>query len=178
MVNVSQTPSQGLECFEESTDLRGPRSTVSEEAHRHDRGRDHGAANHPEPVTAAPLANVAVDLAQHPSDLGHSRWTALRLNFPHEVTLYRSLNNGYLDPLPITSRVVTVHDVYASTPVSGTRYEFDDVGVSAARDPANTYFFAVGVDGVMTDSVLCTHGADARTYFPVPDVSATSDVGC
>jgi len=138
----------------------------------------HDAENHPEPVAAAPLVNVAVDLAQHPSDFGHSRWTALGSDFSPEVTLYRSLNNGYLEPLPIVPRIVTAHDSYASTPVSWPRYEFDDVDVSAAQDPANTYFFAVSVDGVMTDSVIWAHGANARTYFPMPDVPTTSGVGC
>ncbi len=49
-------------------------------------------------------------------------------------------------------------------------WDFNDVDISAARDPLNRIYFWVSVDGVPTDSNVWAHGADARTIFPQPDV--------
>ena len=57
-----------------------------------------------------------------------------------------------------------------STQVRFLAWDFNDVDISAARDPLNRIYFWVSVDGVPTDSNVWAHGADARTIFPQPDV--------
>lgn len=57
-------------------------------------------------------------------------------------------------------------------------YEFDDIDIAAAQDPANKYDFAVQVDGVPAHSAIWAHGADARTYFLRRDVPASAGDGC
>jgi len=49
-------------------------------------------------------------------------------------------------------------------------WDFNDVDVSAARDPQSKLHFWVEVDGIRTYSNFWTHGVDARTYLPNPDV--------
>ena len=49
-------------------------------------------------------------------------------------------------------------------------WDFNDVDVSAARDPANKLTFFTTVDGVRTLHNAWTHAADARTVFPQADV--------
>ena len=51
-------------------------------------------------------------------------------------------------------------------------WDFNDVDVSAARDPANKLTFFVTVDGVKTLHNVWVHAADARTIFPQPDAPA------
>jgi hypothetical protein len=51
-------------------------------------------------------------------------------------------------------------------------WDFNDVDVSAARDPANKLTFFVTVDGVQTLHNVWVHAADARTIFPQPDTPA------
>jgi hypothetical protein len=51
-------------------------------------------------------------------------------------------------------------------------WDFNDVDVSAARDPANKLTFFVIVDGVKTLHNVWVHAADARTIFPQPDAPA------
>jgi len=51
-------------------------------------------------------------------------------------------------------------------------WDFNDVDVSAARDPANKVTFFATVDGVKTLHNVWVHAADARTIFPQPDVPA------
>jgi hypothetical protein len=51
-------------------------------------------------------------------------------------------------------------------------WDFNDVDVSAARDPANKLAFFVTVDGVQTLHNVWVHAADARTIFPQPDTPA------
>jgi hypothetical protein len=49
-------------------------------------------------------------------------------------------------------------------------WDFNDVDVSSAKDPANKIAFSATVDGVRTLSNVWTHAADARTLFPQQDV--------
>jgi hypothetical protein len=49
-------------------------------------------------------------------------------------------------------------------------WDFNDVDVSAAREPANKLTFFVTVDGVKTLHNVWVHAADARTIFPQPDI--------
>lgn len=51
-------------------------------------------------------------------------------------------------------------------------WDFNDVDISAARDPANKLAFFVTVDGVKTLHNVWVHAADARTIFPQPDAPA------
>jgi hypothetical protein len=51
-------------------------------------------------------------------------------------------------------------------------WDFNDINVSAARDPANKLTFFVTVDGVQTLHNVWVHAADARTIFPQPDAPA------
>ena len=129
-------------------------------------------------VAAAPLANVAVDLAVHPSDMGRSRWTSVGLGFGHPVRLYRSLNNGYLEPHAVQPEIVTHDETWGPSPGSWPRYEFDDVDVAATQNPANTYYFAAYVDGSTTHPAIWAHGANSSTYFPQRDVPASSGATC
>jgi hypothetical protein len=65
-------------------------------------------------------------------------------------------------------RMVTVSD--RTFPV----WDFNDVDVSPARNPANKLSFFVTVDGVETRHNVWTHAADARTIFPQQDVPAST----
>ncbi|MGH2460143.1 MAG: hypothetical protein ACRDIY_14910 [Chloroflexota bacterium] len=138
----------------------------------------HDRQGRPASVTAAPLANVAVDLAAHPSDMGHSRWTSVGLGLGQTVQLYQSLDNGFLEPVPIQPKVIDESQTWGPVPGIWPRYEFDDVDVSAAQDPANTYYFAAYVDGITTHPTIWAHGADAQTDFPRADLPTASGAGC
>lgn len=81
------------------------------------------------------------------------------------VRLWRSLNNGYEEEVAIGRKVIK-----RVGELSFPTWEFNDVDVSAARDPVNKYYFRVTVDGVDSRSNVWAHGADARTYFPRQDV--------
>lgn len=51
-------------------------------------------------------------------------------------------------------------------------WDFNDIDVSDARDPANKLAFFVTVDGARTLSNVWAHASDARTLFPQQDVPA------
>ena len=79
---------------------------------------------------------------------------------PH-VWLVRAVNN---DPgRQITQGVVRRDGVL-------THWDFNDVDVSPARDPSSKLHFWVEVEGIRTYSNFWTHGLDARTYLPIPDL--------
>jgi photosystem II stability/assembly factor-like uncharacterized protein len=48
-------------------------------------------------------------------------------------------------------------------------WEFNNIRVSRAKDPANKVHLWVNVEGVDTYPTIWTHGADARTLFPAKD---------
>ncbi|MBI2911854.1 MAG: hypothetical protein HYY05_06905 [Chloroflexi bacterium] len=124
-----------------------------------------------QPVAAAPLANLAVDLFEHPMSVDRRAPNkSVDMGFDREVRLLRALNHGYLERvMPANHRTTrTVGDL------SWPRWEFNDVDVSAAADPFNKYYFAIEVDGVPTHTTIWSHGADARTIFPQRDVVARS----
>lgn len=115
------------------------------------------------PVTEASKANIAVWLFQSDTDkLQSCQWSPT-------VRLWRSLNN---EP----GEMVGVGRKSSGHYFAGNRaiptWEFNDVDVSAARDPGNRLFFWVTVDGVPTRSNVWAHAADPRTYFPQQDVPA------
>jgi hypothetical protein len=136
----------------------------------------HNTHGNPAAVAQAPLANVAVDLFQHPIPFwGMTQGTAtvLTTDLRPRVWLLRALNDGYLERVKPADQTITYHG-YAVWP----RYEFDDIDVSAAQNPLNRYYFAVQVDGVAAHTTIWAHGADARTSFPRRDVPASGGAGC
>ena len=83
------------------------------------------------------------------------------------VRLWRTVNNGFEEMVAVGQKVIKREGGLAY-PV----WEFNDVDVSAARDPRNKIYFRVAVDGVDSRANVWSHGADARTYFPQQDVPA------
>ena len=53
-------------------------------------------------------------------------------------------------------------------------WDFNDIDVSQARDPANKLTFFATVDGVDTLHNIWVHAVDARTIFPLPDTPSGS----
>lgn len=112
-----------------------------------------------QPVAQAELANIGVYLFQPGTD------AVVPCDFDPAVHLWRAYNNQVADLIGQAGRREEVS-------VDGKRFIrwlFDDVDVSAARDPLSKVFFYVTVDGVSTYHNVWSHGADARTYFPEQD---------
>jgi hypothetical protein len=115
----------------------------------------HGSAT----VDQATQANIGVQL------YGHGTTQSVQADYPNTVRLYRSVNNGPME-------VAATGDLVLQT-TNGQTYptwQFNDVDVSDARDPANRVYFRVDVVGATTYSTVWTHGVDARTNFPKQDV--------
>ncbi len=90
-------------------------------------------------------------------------------DFGNTVRLWRALNNNPAANVASgTRRLVTRNGV--TFPV----WDFNDIDVSAARDPLNKYYFYVTVDGMPTNFNIWSHGADARTYLPNPPVPSSA----
>ena len=123
-----------------------------------------------QPVERAPLANIGVDLALHPVNPPSYAWSSVGFEVNQPVRLLRALNSGYLEPVKAADQVLNMTGGDRAWP----RWIFNDVDVSAARDPQNKYYFAVQADGVETHTTIWTHGADARTYFPQKDIPTRS----
>ncbi len=123
-------------------------------------------------VTEASLANVGVDLFHHPVISPTGDPPSVGFGFDRPVWLLQALNNGYLEPVKVGEKVRATSPLAEG--VSWPRWVFNNVDVSAARDPANKYYFAVKVDGVPTHTTIWAHGADPRTYFPEKDIPASS----
>ncbi len=81
------------------------------------------------------------------------------------VRLLRAQNNGVLEEVAVGERRLA-----EAGGVSYPVWDFNDVDVSAARDPQNKLYFMVSVDGMQTLPNVWVHGVDARTYFPQMDV--------
>jgi hypothetical protein len=139
----------------------------------------HDAQGRERPVAEAEVVNVGVGVQWH-AEFGAG--PSVPADFGRPVRLPRALNDGDLEPVKAADAVGTGRRSVASRTSSGTvtwpRWLFNDVGVPAARDPANKYYFAVRVDGAPTHTTVWARGADARTYFPQRDVPARSGVGC
>jgi hypothetical protein len=112
-------------------------------------------------VEQARLANITADLfvrgtrvALIPSRTGDAAWMPA-------VWLVRALNND-----------VGVRVARGQVRRDGAvvHWDFNDVDVKAARDPQSKLHLWVEVDGIRTYSNFWTHGVDARTYLPNPDV--------
>ncbi|TAK34525.1 MAG: hypothetical protein EPO21_09390 [Chloroflexota bacterium] len=110
-------------------------------------------------VDQADKANIGVMV------FGRGSLDAVPTNFDKPVKLWRALNNQPAELVGVGTRVVR-SAVGLSYPI----WEFNDVDVSAAKDPLNKYYFRVTIDGIDAASNIWSHGADARTYFPQQDV--------
>ncbi|MHB1005291.1 MAG: glycoside hydrolase 5 family protein [Chloroflexota bacterium] len=111
------------------------------------------------PVNQAVKANVGAYLFVRGGNL------SVAPEYSPTVRLWRALNNGYEEEVAVGRKVIKREGglVFPA-------WEFNDVDVSAARDPLNKYYFRVTVDGVDSRGNVWSHGADARTYFPNMDV--------
>ncbi|HOG45150.1 MAG TPA: Ig-like domain repeat protein [Anaerolineae bacterium] len=79
--------------------------------------------------------------------------------------LWCALDNGVAEEVGVgVRRLVTKNGL--TYPV----WDFNNVDISAARDPAHKLIFTLTVDGVEAHSNVWVHGVDARTIFPAWDV--------
>jgi hypothetical protein len=112
------------------------------------------------PVTQAARANVGVYLFEAGGK---------RIACPNDpatpVRLWRAVNAGVEEPV-----AVGIRRTERAGDFSFPSWAFNDIDVAPARDPATKIFFRVSVDGVAGSSNVWSHGADARTIFPQPDV--------
>jgi hypothetical protein len=116
-------------------------------------------------VREANLANITAYLISETNDTASSLPQPPACDWDPAVKLWAALN---ADP----ARLVAVGQKRMAT-VDGRTFpvwDFNDVDVSAARDPANKLTFFTTVDGVRTLHNVWTHAADARTVFPQADV--------
>ncbi|HEX5414502.1 MAG TPA: hypothetical protein VFZ25_02475 [Chloroflexota bacterium] len=112
-----------------------------------------------QPVSKATQANATVAMFNQGSTTSVSLSTATTLH------LWRALNNGVAEPVATgVKRAATAHQLQYPL------WDFNNLDVSAARDPKNREYFWVTADGQRVNSNVWTHGLDARTYFPQPDV--------
>jgi hypothetical protein len=111
------------------------------------------------PVAQATQVNVGVDLFSHGS------LVSAPVDYAPTVRLYRAINSGPFELVAVGDRVRQTRDG-----LTFPTWQFNDVDVSAARDPHNRIYFRADVVGVSTFPNVWTHGADARTFFPRQDV--------
>jgi hypothetical protein len=81
------------------------------------------------------------------------------------VRLWRSLNNGVEEPVAVGKRRMV-----SANGLVFTQWDFNDVDVSAAKDPGNKYYLRLSIDGYASHSNIWSHGEDARTFVPQPDL--------
>ncbi len=114
------------------------------------------------PVDQADRANITVYLFESGSKIA----LAPSMSELPVVRLHRSQNVDPEQPgtaVPGRPRAVTVNGITFEA------WDFNDVDVSAARDPLNRLYFWASVDGVTAYSNIWAHGTDARTFFPEPE---------
>ncbi len=120
----------------------------------------HDEAGNARPVSEGSLANVAVELFAHGTRLSVPvGWE------PAGLTLYGAWNQEIGQPLATQS----VMQVRQSGAITYPIWEFQNIPVDAATNPANKLYLWVMVQGVATYPTIWTHGADARTFFPAQD---------
>jgi hypothetical protein len=113
------------------------------------------------------LANVTAYLFEADSKLA----IPPALGWAPDVRLHWSLNTD-TDLGPASSKL-GVPRTLTSGGLSFLAWDFNDVDVSAARDPVNKIYFWVTVDGLAANPNVWAHGTDARTIFPQQDVPNT-----
>jgi hypothetical protein len=84
---------------------------------------------------------------------------------PDGVTVHGSWNHEISQALA-KEAVVQVRKAGA---ITYPTWEFNNIPVDRAMDPSNTLHLWFIADGVTTYPSIWTHGADARTFFPVKD---------
>lgn len=108
----------------------------------------------------ATLVNVSVAFFQHGTRLSVPvGWR------PPGVTLYGAWNHEIGRPLAREAIV----QVRKSGAITYPTWEFNNIPVASAADPANKLHLWVMVDGMETYPTIWTHGTDARTLFPTRD---------
>ena len=110
-------------------------------------------------VAAATRANVTAFLFQTGS------LAPVACGFSAPVKLWQAVNAA-----PAQVVATGVRRIETSEGKTFAAFDFNDIDVSAARDAQNKIYFYVTVDGVSARSTIWTHGTDARTFFPSPDV--------
>ncbi len=111
-------------------------------------------------VSEARLANLSADLFAHGTRQRLLVQTADA--WQPAIWLVRAVNN---DPGERVARgAPRWQDATAG------RWDFNDIDVSPARDPGSKLHFWVEVDGLSAYANFWTHGVDARTYLPNPDL--------
>ena len=83
--------------------------------------------------------------------------------------LHWSLNTD-AEKLPGTGVLGTPRAITATNGVNFLAWDFNDVDISAMREPLNKLYFWVSVDDAVTFPNVWAHGTEARTVFPQPDV--------
>jgi hypothetical protein len=120
----------------------------------------HDAAGKEASPEEAPLANVAVMLFKSGTRLSAPvGWQ------PPGLILYGAWNHEIGRPLSKEP----VSQVRTSGAITYPVWEFTNIPVARATDPANRLYLWVQADGLETYPTVWAHGADARTSFPVPD---------
>ncbi len=114
--------------------------------------------------TAANISVVLYD-GLAPRQAAPAEWTPT-------VHLLKSLDTGVAEVLTGERMLVSANGIVYPT------WVFDDVDVSAARNPSNRYYFRVSVDGQDVLTSVWTYGADGRTYFPASDIPEAGGTTC
>ncbi len=111
------------------------------------------------PVREADTANITAYLL---SETGND---SVPCNWEPVVRLWQALNTEPARPIAVGRK-----RMWATSGRTFPVWDFNDVDVKAARDPANKLTFFVTVDGVTTLRNVWTHAADARTILPQQDL--------
>jgi hypothetical protein len=117
------------------------------------------------PVREADLANITAYLIAEPSSSASNLPAPPACDWNPTVRLWAALNADPARQVAVGQKRMVTADG-RTFPV----WDFNDVDVAAARDPANKLTFFTTVDGVRTLHNVWTHAADARTVFPQTDV--------
>jgi hypothetical protein len=113
------------------------------------------------PVTTAAKANVSAYVFRHGS------LTSVGPTWTSPLKLWRAIDNG-VEELVGQGQVRQAKAGNVTFPV----WDFNDVDVSAARDPKKKVYFRLSVDGKREATNVWSHASDARTFMPQPDVPA------
>jgi hypothetical protein len=110
-------------------------------------------------VTQADKANVSVYLFRSGTRV------PVACDFNATVRLWAGINND-----PVRQVAVATKRMDQSGGKALAAFDFNDVDVSAAKNPRNKIYFLATVDGVASHGNIWSHGSDARTFFPSQDV--------
>lgn len=116
-------------------------------------------------VRDADLANITVYLISGSGISGGMGMASPPCAWAPVVRLWRARNN-----LPAQQVAVGEKRMLSTGGRTYPVWDFNDVAVADARDPASKLTFFVTVDGVTTLTNVWAHAADARTIFPQADV--------